>query len=157
MKGHQQVIDALNERLSDELGAINQYFLHCEMCEDWGYSKLHAKLKYRSIQEMKHAEKLIERILYLDGMPIVSNLGGIHIGSNVEKIHKYDLEHETNTVAEYNKAVELAASLHDHGTKIILEAILREEEDHVDWIEGEMDQIAQMGLQNYLAEQIKKD
>ncbi len=157
MKGHQEIIDTLNDRLSEELAAVNQYFLHCEMAEDWGYSHLHALMKKRSIDEMKHAEKLIERILYLDGRPIVSNLAEIHIGKAIEEMHKFDWEAEKVAIENYNKSVELCAKLNDHGTKIILEQILREEEAHLDWIEAEQDQIEQMGIQNYLAEKIKKD
>ncbi len=157
MKGHQEIIDTLNERLSEELAAINQYFLHCEMAEDWGYSKLHALMKKRSIDEMKHAEKLIERILYLDGKPIVSNLAEIKIGHKIDEMHKFDWNAEKVAIDNYNKSVELCARLNDHGTKIILEQILKDEEAHLDWIEGEQDQIDQMGIQNYLAEQIKKD
>ncbi len=157
MKGHQEIIDTLNELLSEELAAVNQYFLHCEMAEDWGYSHLHTLMKKRSIDEMKHAEKLIERILYLDGRPIVSNLAEIHIGKEIAEMHKVDWQAEKVAIDNYNKSVELCTRLNDHGTKIILEQILREEEEHLDWIEAEQDQIDQMGLQNYLSEKIKKD
>ena len=154
MKGNQKIIDSLNARLAEELGAINQYFVHAEMCEDWGYNNLQSAIKQRSIQEMKHAEKLIERILFLEGQPIVSKLGEISIGKKVEDMHKKDWTAEDDAVKKYNESIRLAAELGDNGTKTMLEAILAEEEEHLDWLEEQQDQIAQMGIQNYLAEQI---
>ena len=154
MKGNKKLIDALNERLAEELGAINQYFVHAEMCEDWGYGTLQAAIKQRSFQEMKHAEKLIERILFLEGRPIVSNLGSISIGEKVEDMHKKDWAAEDDAVKKYNATIKLAAELGDNGTKALLEEILRDEESHIDWLEEQQDQIEQMGIQCYLAEQI---
>lgn len=154
MKGNKKLIEALNARLSEELGAINQYFVHAEMCEDWGYGSLHETIKKRSIQEMIHAEKLIERILFLEGKPIVSKLAAIHIGSSVEKMHKSDLEAEVDAVQKYNETIELATKVGDNGTKTLLEDILKDEEAHLDWLEEQQDQIEQVGIQNYLTEQI---
>lgn len=153
MKGNQKLIDALNERLAEELGAINQYFVHAEMCEDWGYESLQAAIKQRSIQEMKHAEQLIERILFLEGRPIVSNLGPITIGKKVEEMHAKDLNAEADAVKNYNDTIKLAVEVGDNGTKSMLEAILADEEEHLDWLEEQQDQIEQMGIQIYLSEQ----
>lgn len=153
MKGQQEVIDKLNELLAEELTAINQYFLHAEMCGDWGYDKLHETLEARSIQEMKHAEKLIERILFLEGRPIVSELNKITIGENVLKQLQNDHEAEKDAIKMYNDAVALTSQLGDNGTKILAESILTEEEEHIDWIEEQLDQIEQMGYERYLNKQ----
>lgn len=155
MKGDKKLIDALNDRLAEELGAINQYFVHAEVCEDWGYSSLTSALKQRSIQEMKHAEKLIERILFLDGQPIVTKLGPISIGKKVEEMHQKDLVAEDDAIKKYNVTIQLAVQVGDNGTKAMLEEILKDEESHMDWLEEQMDQIDQMGIQCYLAEQVK--
>lgn len=154
MKGNKKLIDALNARLSEELGAINQYFVHSEMCEDWGYTALHEAIKKRSIQEMIHAEKLIERILFLEGRPIVSKLAPINIGKKVEEMHKNDKAAEDDAVVKYNQTIKLATEVGDHGTKQLLESILKDEEDHLDWLEEQTDQITQIGIQNYLTEHI---
>ncbi|MCP3175842.1 bacterioferritin [Desulfuromonas sp. KJ2020] len=154
MKGNAKLIDALNERLAEELGAINQYFVHGEMCEDWGYDSLHQAIKQRSIQEMKHAEKLIERILFLEGRPIVSKLGPISIGKKVEEMHQKDWAAEDDAIKKYNETIRLAAEVGDNGTKTMLEAILKDEESHIDWLEEQKDQIEQMGIQCYLAEKM---
>ena len=156
MKGNKKIIDALNDRLAEELGAINQYFVHAEMCEDWGYETLQAQIKERSIQEMKHAEKLIERILFLEGQPIVSKLGPISIGKKVEEMHKKDWDSEYDAVQKYNETIKLCAELGDNNTKTMLEGILADEEMHIDWLEEQQDQIEQMGIQIYLAEQTGK-
>ena len=153
MKGNQKIIDALNDRLAEELGAINQYFVHAEMCEDWGYSVLHEVIKARSIQEMKHAEALIERILYLEGRPVVSKLGPIEIGKKVDEMHQKDWSSEEDAIKKYNETIRLAAEVGDNGTKTLLESILKDEESHIDWLEEQQDQIEQMGLQLYLSEQ----
>ena len=153
MKGQQEVIDKLNELLAEELTAINQYFLHAEMCGDWGYDKLHETLEARSIQEMKHAEKLIERILFLEGRPIVSELNKITIGENVLKQLQNDHEAEKDAIKMYNDAVALTSQLGDNGTKILAESILTDEEEHIDWIEEQLDQIEQMGYERYLNKQ----
>lgn len=154
MKGNKKLIEALNARLAEELAAINQYFVHAEMCEDWGYGALQGAIKQRSIHEMKHAEKLIERILFLEGQPIVSKLGPISIGKKVEEMHQKDWNAEEDAIKKYNETIRLAAELGDNGTKTILEAILKDEEEHIDWLEEQQDQIEQMGIQCYLAEQI---
>jgi len=153
MKGQQEVIDKLNELLAEELTAINQYFLHAEMCGDWGYDKLHETLEARAIQEMKHAEKLIERILFLEGRPIVSELNKITIGENVLEQLQNDHEAEKDAIMKYNDAIALTSQLGDNGTKILTESILTEEEEHIDWIEEQLDQIEQMGYERYLNKQ----
>jgi bacterioferritin len=153
MKGQQEVIDKLNELLAEELTAINQYFLHAEMCEDWGYEKLHETIEHRAIQEMKHAEKLIGRILFLEGRPIVSELNKITIGDTVLKMLENDHSAEQDAVKMYNDAVALTSNLSDNGSKILVESILTEEEDHIDWIEEQLDQIEQMGYERYLNKQ----
>jgi bacterioferritin len=154
MKGDVKVIAELNARLAEELTAINQYFVHAEMCEDWHYGRLAEAIKKRSITEMKHAEKLIERILYLDGRPIVSQLNEMHIGASVPDMHKNDLAAEHGAVLVYNESIRIAVEAKDEGTKELLDAILTDEEDHVDWLEAQLTQIEQMGLEIYLAEQI---
>jgi bacterioferritin len=153
MKGKQEVIDILNALLADELTAINQYFLHAEMCEDWGYGKLHEVIEHRAIQEMKHAEKLIGRILFLEGQPIVSELNKISIGDSVQKQLENDHTAEKDAIDLYNKAVALTSEMADNGSKILVESILTEEEDHIDWIEEQLGLIEQMGYQRYLNKQ----
>ncbi|MCS7062309.1 MAG: bacterioferritin [Anaerolineae bacterium] len=154
MKGNDQLIQTLNALLADELTAINQYIVHSEMCANWGYHKLHEAIEKRAITEMKHAEKLIARILFLEGQPIVSNLNKIYIGSDVEAQHRADLNAEYEAVKMYNAAIRQAVEVADNGTRELLEAILRNEEEHVDWLEAQLDQIKQMGIQNYLVEQL---
>lgn len=154
MKGNEQIINHLNTRLAEELTAINQYFVHAEMCEGWGYNRLHEMIFKRSIQEMKHAEKLIARILFLDGIPIVSELNKIHIGSEVPKMHSNDHAAEAAAIRGYNESIRLAVEVGDNGTRELLESILKEEEEHIGLIETQIDQIAQLGAQNYLMEQI---
>ncbi len=154
MKGNPKVIEHLNARLAEELAAINQYFLHAEMCENWRYEKLTETIKKRSIQEMRHAEKLIERILFLEGQPIVNHLGKLDIGADVKGIHEKDWAAESDAVQKYNESIRAAADAGDNGTKELLEAILRDEEEHIDWIEAQQEQIQQMGLQVYLGEQL---
>lgn len=153
MKGHPDVLVTLNALLADELTAINQYILHGEMCEDWGYDKLHEAIEKRAIQEMIHAEKLIGRILFLEGMPVVSELNKIHIGENVLKQFENDHAAELDAVHAYNKAVAQTTELADNGTKVLIESILTDEEDHIDWIEEQLDQIEQMGYERYLNNQ----
>lgn len=153
MKGNERVIAVLNELLADELTAINQYMVHSEMCADWRYEKLHEAAEARAIQEMKHAEKLIGRILFLEGKPIVSNLKPIHIGSNVQEQHINDRTAEQEAVVAYNKGIQLAVEVADNGSRELLESILKDEEDHLDWLEAQLEQIGQMGIQNYLVEQ----
>jgi bacterioferritin len=153
MKGKPEVIDNLNALLAEELTAINQYFLHAEMCEDWGYGKLHEIIEGRAIQEMKHAEKLIGRILFLEGRPIVSELNKITIGDSVLKQLQNDHVAEQDAIKMYNDAVKLASDMSDNGTKVLVESILTEEEAHIDWIEEQLDLIEQMGYERYLNKQ----
>ncbi|MEJ2149635.1 MAG: bacterioferritin [Chloroflexota bacterium] len=154
MKGNEKIIERLNARLADELTAINQYMVHSEMCENWGYEKLHELIEKRAITEMRHAEKLIARILFLEGLPIVSELNQMNIGANVEAQHKSDWQAEHDAIQEYNADIRAAAEYGDNGTHELLKSILVQEEEHIDEIEAQLDQIAQMGIQNYLVEQI---
>ncbi len=155
MKGNDKLIAQLNARLAEELTAINQYFVHAEMCENWKYARLSEMIKKRAITEMKHAEKLIERILFLEGQPIVSNLNVIAIGADVPQMHKNDLDAELGADRAYNETIKLAVDVGDNATKDILEEILNQEDDHIDDLEAQLDQIKQVGLQMYLAEQIR--
>jgi bacterioferritin len=152
MKGKKEVIDRLNARLAEELAAISQYMVHAEMCEDWGYGKLHAMIEKRAIDEMKHAEKLIARILFLEGIPVVSKLSRINIGADVETQLRKDLASERGAVEAYNDDINYAAKALDNGTKELLDSILADEEKHIDEIETQLEQIKQMGLQLYLAQ-----
>ena len=154
MKGNQKVIDLLNVLLADELTAINQYILHSEMCANWGYSKLHDMVEKRAIQEMGHAEKLIERLLFLEGLPVVSVLNPMHIGADVSAQLNNDKIAESTAIQAYNQGVKLCVDLSDNGTRALLESILGDEEEHIDWLEAQLDQIQQMGLENYLTEQL---
>jgi bacterioferritin len=154
MQGNKRILETLNALLADELGAINQYMVHSEMCDNWGYGRLHEAIEKRAIAEMNHAEKLIARILFLDGKPIVSELSPISIGADVEAQHRNDLAAELGAVAAYNEGIRLAVEVGDNGTRELLESILADEEEHVDWLEAQLDQIVQMGIQNYLVEQI---
>ncbi len=154
MKGNEKIINCLNARLADELAAINQYMVHAEMCENWKYRKLEEEIEKRAIVEMKHAEKLIDRILFLEGKPIVTNLSQIVIGSDVPKIHENDHGSEAGAIKGYNECIRMAAELGDNNTKVLLESILKDEEEHIDWIEAQLDEIKQVGIQNYLAQQI---
>ena len=154
MKGNDKIIEHLNARLAEELTAINQYMVHAEMCDNWGYKQLAEAIEKRAKDEMKHAEKLIARILFLDGIPIVSNLNQIFIGAEVPKMHENDHGAELGAIKSYNESIRLATELGDNNTKVILESILKDEEDHIDWIEAQLDELKQIGAQNYLAQQI---
>ena len=156
MKGNAKLIEALNSLLADELTAINEYMVHAEMCDNWGYERLHKLAEKRARDEMKHAEKLIARILFLEGLPIVSTLREIRIGSEVPKQLANDLSLEMGAVRSYNEAVELAREVKDNTTEELLESILNDEDDHVNKLEEQQDQIAQMGLQIYLGQQVKE-
>jgi bacterioferritin len=155
MKAKPKIIEKLNALLADELTAINQYIVHSEMCANWGYERLHEAIEKRAITEMKHAEKLIERILFLDGIPIVSKLNKIEIGSDVKAQFENDLDAERMAVQAYNEGIQLAVESGDNGTRALLESILTDEEDHVDWLEAQLAQIEQIGIENYLTEQMK--
>jgi bacterioferritin len=154
MKGNDRIIEKLNMLLADELTAINQYMVHSEMCANWQYKKLHEAAEARAITEMKHAEKLIARIIFLEGRPIVSQLNPINIGATVAEQHANDRMAEEGAVKAYNEVIQLAVEVGDNGTRELLEDILVDEEEHIDWLEAQLDQIEQMGIQNYLVEQI---
>jgi bacterioferritin len=154
MKGNKKLIEQLNARLAEELTAINQYMVHSEMCDNWGYGKLHKQIEKRAIDEMKHAEKLIARVLYLGGIPIVSNLNKVHIGAEVPKMHENDRAAEEMAIKNYNESIRLAAEVGDNGTRDLLTAILKDEEEHIETLEAQLDQINQIGVQNYLTEQL---
>ncbi len=153
MKGNDKIIGKLNALLADELTAVNQYMVHSEMSDNWGYERLHKSIEQRAIQEMKHAEKLIARTLFLEGHPIVTSLNKINIGAQVEDQHKNDWAAESDAIKAYNEGIRLATEIGDNGTRDLLESILVDEEAHIDWIEVQLDQIKQMGIQNYLVEQ----
>jgi bacterioferritin len=155
MQGSPKLIETLNALLADELAAINQYIVHAEMCEDWGYGKLHEGFEKRALDEMKHAEKLIGRILFLGGTPIVSNLSKIHIGSDIPKQIEYDRAAEDGAIKAYNDAIALAAEERDHATRDILIQILNDEDRHMDELEELLDQIGQMGLQIFLTTKVE--
>ena len=151
MKGSQKVIDTLNSLLADELTAINQYMVHAEMCESWGYDKLHEIIEKRAITEMKHAEKLIARILFLEGIPIVSELKKVRIGADIPEMFANDADAESGAVKSYNAAIVLCGEAKDFATREILEGILSDEDGHIDGIEEVQDQIKQMGIQFFLS------
>jgi bacterioferritin len=151
MKGNEKLIAALNNLLADELTAINQYIVHAEMCDNWGYGQLSGAIEKRSIQEMKHAEKLIARILFLEGTPVVSKLNAINIGKDVPKQFESDHAAEAGAIRNYNEAIQLADEVKDSATKQLLESILKDEDAHIDEIEENQDQISQMGIGIYLS------
>ena len=153
MKGSEKVINALNELLADELTAISQYMVHSEMCDSWGYQKLHATIEKQAIDEMHHAEWHIQRILFLEGSPEVSKLRPMKIGKTVLEMLTNDQEAEGDAIRAYNKAISLAREAGDNGTVDLLTKILKMEEGHVDWAETQRSQVEQMGIQNYLANQ----
>ena len=157
MKGDKKVIEILNEVLTAELTAINQYFVHGEMCENWGFERLHKIIRKHSIGEMKHAEEVIERILFLEGVPNVQRLGKITIGEDAQEMFKSDYALELEALPRLQKGIELCREAGDNNTRDLLEEILEDEEEHVDWIETQLSLIQQVGIQNYLAAQIKED
>ena len=157
MKGDKKIIDILNDVLTAELTAINQYFVHAEMAENWGFDRLHKVIRKHSIGEMKHAEEIIERVLFLEGVPNVQRLGKINIGENVPEILKSDYALELDALPRLNKGIETCRELGDNNSRHLLEEILEEEEEHVDWIEAQLALIEQVGVQNYLAQQIKEE
>jgi len=153
MKGNPKVIEQLNKALREELTAINQYFLHAEMCENWGYRKLSDFIKKQSIGEMKHAEKLIERILFLDGTPSMEPLK-LTVGANVRQAIESDLNLELSAVSEYNAAIQIAVQEKDNGTRDLLVVLLKDEESHVDFLESQLHQINELGYERYLTMQM---
>ncbi len=154
MKGDAKIIALLQEVLKAELTAINQYFLHAEMCENWTYYRLAGITRKESIEEMTHAEKLIERILYLDGTPNMSDYFKINIGGTVEQQLRNDLELEYTAVKRLNNGIRLCVEAGDNGSRELLEEILTDEEHHIDWLEGQLHVIKEMGIENYLAQQL---
>jgi bacterioferritin len=156
MKSDPQIVAMLNDVLTAELTAVNQYWLHARLCHHWGFERLWEKNREESIEEMKHADALIERILYLDGLPNVQRYSKINVGQNVPEMFELDLQVEYDAVKRFNTGIELSRSLGDNGTREILEKMLREEEEHVDWLETQQEAMKQTGVENYLAEQLKK-
>ena len=157
MKGNPAVIAALNEALQEELLAINQYFLHAEMCENWKYDKLGDFIKKESIDEMKHAEALIERILFLDATPSLTGPTKLNVGRNVKEQLESDLKLELGAFEMYNRAVKTAQEAHDNGSRELFERILKDEEKHVDWLEAQLHQIEEIGYERYLSQQIREE
>ncbi len=157
MKGDPKVIAFLNQVLKAELTAINQYFLHAEMCDNWGYARLGALVKKESIEEMVHAEKCMERILFLDGTPNMTDYFKINIGATVEAQFKNDLQLEYDAVKRLNDGIKLCVAQGDNSSRDLAEHILTDEEHHIDWLEAQLHAISEMGIANYLAEQLKKD
>jgi bacterioferritin len=156
MKGNPKVIEQLNRALREELTAINQYFVHAEMCENWGYTKLSKYIKKQSIDEMKHAETLMERILFLDGTPSMEPLA-LSIGSTVKAMIHSDLKLEIGAVAMYNEAVRIATDEKDNGSRDLFVGLLKDEEEHVDWLEAQVHQIEELGYERYLSIQTRDE
>lgn len=154
MKGNDKIIDYLNQVLKAELTAINQYFLHAEMCENWGYMRLAAHVRKESIEEMLHAEALIERILYLDGTPTMHELFALRIGKNVREQIENDLALEMEAIPRLNNAIRVSVEVADNGSRDLFQKILVEEEEHVDYLEAQLHMIQEIGLDNYLAQQL---
>ena len=157
MQGNSKVIAALNEALKEELTAINQYFLHAEMCENWHYSKLGDYIKKQSIDEMKHAEALIERILFLDGTPNLTELMKLTVGRNVKEQIESDLKLEIEAVTLYNRSIQTARDEGDNASRELFERLLKDEEEHVDWLEAQLYQIGEIGYERYLSQQIREE
>jgi bacterioferritin len=153
MKGDPMVLQVLNSLLADELTAVNQYMVHSEMCDNWGYEKLHKAIEKRAVDEMKHAEKLIARILFLDGIPIVNKYNEIHIGPDVPKMFVNDHMAESDAIKNYNSGIVVCGEAKDYATREILERILAEEDAHIDGIEVIQDEIGQMGIGVFLSTQ----
>lgn len=157
MKGDPQVIDLLNEVLTNELTAINQYFIHARMCENWGYQRLWKKVRAESIDEMKHADRLIERILFLEGVPNLQRLGKVNVGESVPEQLGLDLDVEKHAIPVLNRGIELSRKVGDNGSADLLEGMLEDEEEHSSWLEAQLTLIDQVGLPNYLSQQIVEE
>jgi bacterioferritin len=157
MQGNPKVIAALNEALKEELTAINQYFLHAEMCENWHYSKLGDYIKKQSIDEMKHAETLVERILFLDGTPNMTEPISLTVGQNVKEQLESDLKLELGAVVMYNRAIETSREAADNASRELFERLLKDEEEHVDWLEAQLHQIRELGYERYLSQQVREE
>jgi bacterioferritin len=156
MRGSPKVLEELNKALREELTAINQYFLHAEMCENWGYDKLSEYIKRQSIGEMKHAESLMERILFLDGTPSMKPLE-LTVGKNVREMLQSDLDLEISAVKEYNQAIQVAVAEKDNGSRDLFVQLLKDEEDHVDWLEAQIHMIKELGYERYLTMQMGEE
>jgi len=156
MRGNDKVLKDLSESLKAELTAINQYFLHAKMCENWGYRALHAHIHKESIDEMRHADKLVDRILYLEGLPNLQRLGKVNVGQNVAEQLRLDLATETSAIALLNRGVQLCRDQGDNGTRELLAELLVSEEEHANWLEAQLELIKQVGEANYLAQQIRE-
>jgi bacterioferritin len=156
MKGSKKVIDLLNDVLAAEITAVSQYWVHARMCENWGYERLWKKIRAEAIDEMKHADELTARILFLDGLPNLQALGKITIGENVKEQLELDLAMELHAVKRFNDGIAACVAEGDNGSRELLEKMLVSEEGHIDWLEAQLSLIAQLGEQNYLAEQIKE-
>lgn len=154
MKGDARVIAMLNEVLTGELTAINQYFLHAAMCKDWGYKELYEKIHHESIDEMKHAQQLVDRVLFLEGMPNLQALGKLNIGENVREQLQSDLALEMEAMQRLKDGIKLCLDCNDTGSRELLEHILVSEEEHIDWIESQLHMIGEVGIENYLAEKM---
>ncbi len=154
MKGHEEVIKVLNEVLTSELTAINQYFIHSKMCEDWGFAKLAAKKREESIEEMKHADAVIARILFLEGVPNMQRYFPVKVGEDAVEQHKLDLELEYDAVKRLNAGIGTCRDLHDNGTHELLKMILQQEEEGIEWLEAQLHLVEAIGKERYLAEQI---
>ena len=157
MKGDPRIIEALNRALTVELTAINQYFCQAKMCMNWGFNRLGKKHYEESIGEMRHAERLLDRILFLDGVPEIARYDVIRVGTDVKEQLENDLKLELSGVAHYNAAIALCLQVNDGGSREVLEGILKESEEHVDWLEQQLNRIAQVGMQNYLQSQMGED
>ena len=155
MKGDKQIISLLNDVLTAELTAVNQYFLHARLCHHWGYGRLYERVRKESIEEMKHADQLIERILYLEALPNLQRYGKVNVGQTVPEQFQLDLLVEYDAVKRLNEAIEACRAAGDNGTRDLLERLLREEEQHVDWLETQQETIKQIGAERYLSEQLK--
>lgn len=155
MKGNSKIIAALNDILTHELTGINQYFIHAKMCANWGYRRLAEIIHKESIGEMKHADELIERILYLEGVPNMQKLNKVRVGETVAEQLKLDLALETSAIEQLNQAIALAVEVGDNGSRELLEKILTSEEGHADWLESQLNLVGQVGEQNYLSQQIR--
>jgi bacterioferritin len=157
LKGHKDIIELLNDVLTAELTGINQYFIHAKLCHHWGYDRLAHRIRHESIDEMKHAEKIIDRVLYLEGIPNMQRLSKVNVGESVPEQFKLDLALERDAIERLNKGVGLCASLGDNGSRDMLEEMLVSEEEHADWLETQLETIKQVGEAHYLSQQIKKE
>jgi len=156
MKGNEEVLSLLNQLLTNELTAINQYFIHSKMCENWGYDRLAAKIRLESIDEMRHADQVVTRILFLDGVPNLQRYHKLHVGETVKEQLESDRELEYAAIAFLNQGIKAAREVHDNATEDLMTKILVAEEEHTDWIETQLELIRQVGEQNYLAQQIRE-